>query len=226
MRNRNHFVTVVVLGGAVLTAITVAAHDYVFVDSTTGERPVAVFESFPFQAQAYNAPTAALVKAGIPKKYGHEEWAAVVLTHEFHQHVGMYTVLGAKMAVRARQVLDAPMRAVKVVAEMGRKQPLSCTVDGLQAGLGSTLGQNLIEVPETDAPKMAATFTYKDRRIHVALKPEYAEAVGALIAQARKEHGDLTPEYFKAVEAATYKVWAGFDRGEIFSVDEILTPLQ
>jgi pyrimidine-specific ribonucleoside hydrolase len=209
-----------VIAAAILMACTVAAHDNTLMNAKAGERSVTVLRSFPLDPKLYNEQTAALVTAGIPDRYGHEEWAAVVLTHEFHQHVGIYTVLGAKMAVRARQLLEAPMRAVKVVAETGRNQPLSCTVDGLQAGLGSTLGQNLIEVPEADLPTVAATFNYKDRRIRLALTPVYAERIAALIREAKERHGDLTPEYFEAVEAAAYKVWAEFDRDEIFSMKE------
>ena len=143
-----------------------------------------------------------------------------MLTHEFHQHVGIYTVLGAKMAVRAREVLEAPMRTVAVTAETGTAQPLSCMVDGLQVGLGSTLGQNLIRVPERKKPEVAAQFTYKGRTIRLSLKPEYQARIGQIIQEARAQYGNLTPAYFHAVGHASYSVWAEFDRKEIFEVEE------
>lgn len=185
-----------------------------------GIRPLNVLSGFPTEPEAYEGATAALVRERVPERYGLEEWETVVLTHEFHQHVGIYTVLGAKMAVRARELLDAPMRTVAVVSETGSAQPLSCLVDGLQVGLGSTLGQNLIRVPERKKPEVAAQFTYKERTIRLSLKPEYQERIGQIIQEARAQYGDLTPAYFHAVGHASYGVWADFDRKEIFDVEE------
>ena len=119
--------------------------------SAPGERPCCVLADFPEAPEEYQGPAADLVRAGVPGKFGHEEWAAVVLTHELHQHVGIMTVLGAKMAVRAREVLHAPMRAVKIVSESGPNPPLACLIDGLQAGPGpAPTPKALIDAPEVD----------------------------------------------------------------------------
>ena len=186
-----------------------------------GIRPLNILSEFPTGPEAYEGATAALVRERVPERYGLEEWEAVVLTHEFHQHIGIYTVLGAKMAVRAREVLEAPMRTVVVAAETGTAQPLSCMVDGLQVGLGSTLGQNLIRVPEQKEPKVAAQFTYKERTVRLSLKPEFEARIGQIIQDARTQYGNLTPAYFHAVGHASYSVWADFDRKEIFEVEEL-----
>lgn len=180
-----------------------------------------VLLALPQDAVIYNADAAALIREGVPEKFGTEEWTAIVLTHEFHQHVGIYTLLGAKMAVRARELLGAPMRAVEVVAETTRKQPFACMVDGLQVGLGSTLGQNLIEVPEDGTPAVAARFAFGGHTIRLSLKPEYSDRLATIISDARAAHGDLTPAYFEAVEKASYDVWKEFDRKEIFEVEEL-----
>lgn len=212
------------LFAALFAAWRVSAHDEVPIDAQAGERPTTIWRGFSLEPQAYTPEAVRLLEGGVPARYGHEEWAAVVMTHEFHQHVGIYTTLGAKMGVLARELLGAPMRAVRVVSETGRKQPLACTIDGFQASLGSTLGQNLIEVLDTDHPAMAAIFEYRGRTIRLSLKAEYAQKLADIIQDARNRHGDLTPAYFQAIEQATYRVWADFDRRIIFSVDEIPPP--
>jgi pyrimidine-specific ribonucleoside hydrolase len=211
------------LGCATALALVVTAwgHDVNTGPVENGERPMNVLLALPQDVVLYNAEAAALIHDGIPAKYGTEEWNAIVFTHEFHQHVGIYTLLGAKMAVRAREVLGAPMRAVKVISETTRQQPFACMVDGLQVGLGSTLGQNLITVPDAAAPAVAARFEYDGHRIRLSLKPEYVERLAKIIEDARQAHGDLTPKYFHAVEDASYEVWKDFDRREIFAIEKL-----
>jgi pyrimidine-specific ribonucleoside hydrolase len=186
-----------------------------------GERILRILRAFPLDASSYQAPTAELVKAGIPEKFGHEEWAAVVLTNEVHQHVGIYSIVGAKMGVRARELLDAPTRAVNVTVETGGRPPVSCVIDGLQVALGSTLAQNLMHVPAPTEPRVAAVFEYKGRRLRLSLKPEFQRQIDEIIATAVKECGDLTPPYFQRIEAFSYRVWAEFDRRAIFSEETV-----
>ena len=108
------------------------------------------------------------------------------------------------------------MRAVSVKSLTGTKQPLACMIDGLQVGLGSTLGQNLIEAPAVDQPAVAAEFSYQDRAVTLRLKPEYEKRIAGYIQDAIAEHGNLTPAYFAKVEEISYTVWADFDRKAIF----------
>jgi pyrimidine-specific ribonucleoside hydrolase len=206
---------------AIVLVVTAWGHDINTGPVPNGERPMNVLLGLPQDAMLYNAEAAALIREDIPAKYGSEEWNAVVLTHEFHQHVGVYTLLGAKMAVRAREVLGAPMRAVKVISETTRRQPFACMVDGLQVGLGSTLGQNLITVPDAAVPAVAARFEYEGHTIRLSLKLEYVDRIEKIIEDARQLHGDLTPEYFHAVEKASYDVWKTFDRKEVFELEEL-----
>ena len=210
-----------VICAAAIAAGTGSAGDHGAEAVKPGERSFHVLKALPIDADAYQGPAADLVRMGVPKQYGAEEWAAVVLTHELHQHVGIMTTIGAKMAVRARELLEAPPRAVKVVSETGPKPPFSCAVDGLQAGLASTYAQQLIEAPEVDEPRLAATFTYEDRTLRLALRPEFQKQVRGCIRSAIQKHGNLTPEYFEDIEAFSYVVWEAFDRHEIF-VEEFL----
>jgi pyrimidine-specific ribonucleoside hydrolase len=179
-------------------------------------RPFLALRALPMSAESYQPHVAELVRAGIPEKFGHQEWTAIVLTHEVHQHAGIYSILGAKMATRAAELLNAPKRAVKVTAECGTNQPLSCFIDGIQVALGSTLGQGLIKVPDTNEPRIAATFEYKSKQLRLALKAEAEHKVKDFIATSIEEHGNLTAAYFEAVEEHSYRVWADFDRSLIF----------
>jgi pyrimidine-specific ribonucleoside hydrolase len=180
-----------------------------------------MLKQLPTDPEAYQPPVAALVEQGIPEKYGEEEWAAVVFANEIHQHVGILTVVGAKMAVRARELLDAPVRTVKISSETGPEPPQACALDGMQAAIGSTFGQKLISAPPVTHPQVAATFVYGERSLRLALKPEYQARVGKYIAEAIASHGNLTHEYFEQIEENCYEVWAEFDRREIFDVQEI-----
>jgi pyrimidine-specific ribonucleoside hydrolase len=191
--------------------------------ATPGERPLAVLKQFPVDPESYRPEAADLLHKGILEKYGQEEWVAVVLTHELHQHVGIYTVLGAKMGVRAREVLNAPTRAVHVTVETGIEPPISCTIDGIQASLGSTLAQKLIDVPVVSAPGVAAVFEYKGRKARLSLKPEYRKRVDSIIKTASDKHGSLTPAYFHEIEDRCFDVWAEFDRREIFQEERLPT---
>jgi len=181
-------------------------------------RPLVVLKRFPFDPDAYCPEAAALIRDGIIEKYGQEEWAAVVMAHELHQHAGIYTVLGAKMGVHARELLDAPTRAVHVTTETGLDPPLSCVVDGIQASLGSTLAQSLIDVPEVSQPQVAATFEYERRKVRLSLRPKYRDKVRTIIKTAIEKYGNLTPAYFHEIESSSFDVWAEFDRHEIFAV--------
>jgi len=44
----------------------------------------------------------------IIEAHGLEEWKAVLLTNELRRHFGMCSIIGAKMGIRVREVLNAP----------------------------------------------------------------------------------------------------------------------
>lgn len=200
--------------GMVLAAGAALAHE----GAPQGPGKV-MFLEFPTDPARYTPPVAALLEGGIVERYGLEEFAAVVLTNELHQHIGIYTVLGAKMGVRAREVLQAPSRAVRARMDTTRRQPFACALDGIQMALGSTYGQNLIEAPERDEPRVSGAFTWRDRRVRLALKPAFEARLWEMILQAREGHGDLTPAYFNEIEERSYEVWRDWDRVEIFDLE-------
>jgi pyrimidine-specific ribonucleoside hydrolase len=178
-----------------------------------------ILRSFPDSEEWYRPPAAELIRAGVLERYGAEEWRAVVLSHELHQHIGIYTILGAKMGVRARELLKAPTRSVRATLETGGNGPMTCAADGIQASLASTFGQGLVHVESPRQPVLAGTFEYDSRRLRLTLKPEYRSVMQGYIDRARERHGDLSPAYFQELEQISYTVWSEFDRSEVFSVE-------
>ena len=187
-------------------------------------RPYLALRGLPAHASGYHPDVAALHKAGVPTAFGQEEWDAIVLTQEVHGHTGIYTILGAKMGIRAWEVLNAPLRAIHAKAETGSAQPLACLLDGIQVSIGSTFGQNLISLADGVPPAAAATFSYQDKAVRIALKPEYSEEIRGFIQEFIAAHGNLTEAYFAAVEAKSYDIWKTYDRKEIFAVEEVPAP--
>jgi len=183
----------------------------------SGERTYQIMKGIPLDPGAYQPAAAELVKEGIPEKYGHEEWATLVLTNEVHQHVGIYSIVGGKMGLRARELLQATPRSVNVTVETGLHPPLSCIVDGLQVALGSTFAQDLIHAPATESPQAAAVFEYKGRKLRLSLKADVEQKIADAIAKAIKDCGNLTPAYYDRIEQLGYHTWAELDRNTIFS---------
>lgn len=218
-RNMRGFVQLATFSVLVLSVQIVLAHSEAPIKPGEGKRPMLVLNMFPTTAEWYQPEAQALIRDGVVERYGKEEWVAIVLAHELHQHVGIYTLLGAKMAIRARELLEAPMRGVSAKLETSGDKPMTCAADGIQVGLGSTFGQDLIEVVAPKSPGLAATFEYAGQRLRLALKPAYQERVDGYIQRAKDEHGFLTPNYFEQVEAISYTVWAEFDRAEVFSAE-------
>lgn len=157
-------------------------------------------------------------------QHGEEEWKATLLTHEFHHHLGAWSILGAKMGVRARELLGASVDAVQVESHAGLTPPLSCLNDGLQVGSGATIGRGSFVIrAETAAPE--AVFRSETGAVRLRVRPEVTAAIRDEIARLVTTHGEGTPAYFAAVRAAALRWWADFDRREVF-VEERLAAVR
>jgi pyrimidine-specific ribonucleoside hydrolase len=181
-------------------------------------RGLLVIQQFPTAPEAYAPEAAALVREGVIERFGHEEWSAIVLSHEVHQHIGIYTILGAKMGVYAREILKADTRSVAATLRNEGQKAMTCAADGLQVSLGSTFGQGLIAIapPTVEGAPLQGVFEQANRRLTLTLKPEFQSRIDAIIEEATQAHGFLSDAYFEAVERESYRVWAEFDRHEIF----------
>ena len=151
----------------------------------------------------------------IIEKHGLEEWKACLLTNEFHRHLGVYSLIGAKMGVRAREILEAPFDTLKVHSLAGNSPPLSCMNDGLQVSTGASLGRGTIEISSGTA-EASAGFFCGDRKITLKVKKEVTNKIRANIKSALKEYGGLNPEYFAHIRKLAIRFWLDLDRQEIF----------
>ena len=148
-------------------------------------------------------------------RHGLEEWKATLLTNELHRHLGIYSIIGAKMGIRARELLGASLDEVRVESHAGLKPPLSCMNDGLQVSTGASLGRGTITTLEGETGP-AAAFMHGDKMLRLSVKEEVVEKIRADIRETIKQYGALTPEYFKEIRRLSIKYWLELDRREIF----------
>ncbi len=157
------------------------------------QRPSVVFKDIPKEPSMFQEDVRPAVNQLI-NMYGVEEWKACLLTNEFHRHLGIYSIAGAKMGVRAREILEAPFDSLEVVSNAGSKPPLSCMNDGLQVSTGASLGRGAIRVTEGNTP--SAQFFYNDLKLTLTLKKEIWGKIKNDIGRLVSKYGGTTPEYF------------------------------
>jgi pyrimidine-specific ribonucleoside hydrolase len=185
-----------------------------FADFHLSPRHPVVLQVFPSDPFLFRDDVKPFVKK-IIENYGLEEWNACLLTNEFHRHLGIYSLIGAKMGIRAREILEAPFDAVKVVSFAGTAPPLSCMNDGLQVATGASLGRGTIQI-SNEKPRPEASFFYKDKKLTLKIKRELLNTVRADIKAAEKAYGGLSPAYFAHVRKLSIEYWHSLDRRKIF----------
>jgi pyrimidine-specific ribonucleoside hydrolase len=141
---------------------------------------------------------------------------ALLLTSELHRHLGTYSIVGAKMGLRARERFNVALDELRVESRAGLKPPLSCVNDGLQVATGASLGRGTITVVTNGPPVCEAVFSYGEGRLRLRLKPEFAKQIAADMAELVKRHGGTTPEYFQDVRSVSLRHWLNFDRKTMF----------
>jgi len=173
-----------------------------------------IFETFPSDPAQMRNDVRPFVDSLI-EKHGYEEWKAAVITNEFHRHLGMYSLIGAKMGIRAREILEASLDDLEVISYTGLEPPISCLIDGLQAATGASLGRGSINVVGDD-PKPAAEFVMKGRRLRLVVKESVVKTVRETISELKNKHGGFTPLYYTALREYAIDFWVNQDRKEIF----------
>jgi pyrimidine-specific ribonucleoside hydrolase len=179
------------------------------------ERIPVVLDAYPVEPSRFQKDLQPWVSRIIAAN-GVEEWKATVLTNELHRHLGIYSIIGAKMGILAREILNASLDDLKVESRAGLKPPYSCLNDGLQVSTGASLGRGTITVPETGKPAVEAVFSKGNRRLRLLLKEGVRERITSDIRKAVQTHGDLTPEYFREVRRLSFDYWMNLKRSEIF----------
>ena len=190
-----------------------------FIDllSYNSENQNQVLSEFSVDTSDYISDIQLMMKSTI-KKYGKEEWAACVLTSELHRHLGVYSLIGAKMGMRAREFFGAGVDELRIVSYAGLNPPFSCLNDGLQVSTGATLGHGLISVNEnTKLPK--AEFFYLGQKITISLKEEYRNKIVSEIKDLSIIYGLDSNIYWDLVRNLALQYWENWDRHDIFEIE-------
>jgi pyrimidine-specific ribonucleoside hydrolase len=201
------------LGGRVLYLNLLAGK----VSEQVEPRAAVVLTHYPTEPELLREDVRPLA-AEVVARYGIEEWKAVLLTNELHRHLGTYSLIGAKMGIRARELLGATVDELRVESHAGLEPPLSCLTDGLQVATGATMGRGTITVAnQTTTP--AAVFTKDERVLKLSLSETVAARVRDDIRTLGEKHDGLTPGYWSDVRSLSLRYWLELDRTEIFVQD-------
>jgi pyrimidine-specific ribonucleoside hydrolase len=152
--------------------------------------------------------------------YGHDEWKANVMTDEFHGHLGVFSIVGAKMGIKAREIFGVGPDMLDVTTYAGLRPPYSCLTDGIQVSTGATLGMGTIHLATDSICLPKAVFKYKGRSVTISLKKEYLAKVDADINEGILKFGLMDDGYWKLIRRNALKYWLEWDRNKIFDIVE------
>lgn len=156
----------------------------------------------------------------IVQAYGPAEFKIVAMTSEFHSHLGAYSIVGAKMGMRAMEYFHAGLDEIQVISYAGSNPPLSCLNDGLQFGTGATLGYGSIQV-DTVNVRPAARIIYNGRMIEISLKPAIEQQIAADIGELVRKYGLESEQYWAQLRLKSIDYWLQWNRFEIFDIREV-----
>jgi pyrimidine-specific ribonucleoside hydrolase len=178
-----------------------------------------VFNRFPDQREMFDYDVRPIIDSAIAR-YGYDEWKASVMTDEFHGHLGVFSIVGAKMGIKARELFGVGPDMLEVMTYAGTKPPYSCLNDGIQVSTGATLGMGTIHLAADTITRPSAVFTYKNRSIRINLKQEYLEKIDADINEGIVKFGLMDDGYWKLIRRNALKYWLEWDRNVIFDIVE------
>jgi pyrimidine-specific ribonucleoside hydrolase len=155
----------------------------------------------------------------IIKEHGYPEFKIVALTSEFHSHLGIYSIVGAKMGMRAMEYFHAGLDEIQVTSFAGSTPPLSCLNDGLQFGTGATLGYGNIKVSTNIDNIPAADITYNNRTIHIELNKEWNQRIEKDILALITKYGIESDFYWSELRKLSFQYWLEMDRTTMFEIN-------
>ncbi|MCX7861548.1 MAG: nucleoside hydrolase [Bacteroidales bacterium] len=177
-----------------------------------------VFSVFPNDSFFYRDDVNK-IREQLIQRYGNEEFELSVLTSEIHNHLGVYSILGVKMGLYAREILQAPLSKMNIISYAGKYPPLSCLNDGIMIATGNTPAINGIQI-DTSKSQPLVKFCYRQRCILLSLKTEIYQRIKSELEAASIQFGLSNNEYWKAVRKLALYYWLELDRSKIFDVQE------
>lgn len=185
--------------------------------TTTNNR---VFNVFPVDSTLYKPAYSAMMNETIGR-FGLVEWKAISMTNEIHGHTGIYSIIGAKMGVRAMEYFNVGINNLYITTFAGDKPPLSCFNDGIQISTGATIGQGLITISDSVSAIPSVVAEFNGQKVHISLNPEIARQMRSEIEYGVKNYGLLSENYWIYIEKLAISYWADFDRNEIFMIHKM-----
>ena len=158
----------------------------------------------------------------IIKRYGINEWISGVITNELHRHLGVFSIIGVKMGIRAREYFDTGVDEFNAISYAGSVPPLSCMNDGIQVSTGATPGHGLLTIINEAPAIPSVEFTYLNRKIKLTLKPELGKKISEELKSINFTYGLDSNIYWELVRKNSIKYWLNLDRHNIFIIEEIL----
>ena len=179
-----------------------------------------VFISFPVDPALYKPDYAGMLEETIAK-FGLIEWKAVSMTNEIHGHTGIYSIIGAKMGIRAMDFFNVGVNNLVITTFAGNTPPLSCFNDGIQISTGATIGQGLITIADSVSAIPSALFEYNHQIVRISLMPAMAQQMRREIKYGVDTFGLQTDRYWNYIEQLAIRYWAEFDRNKIFVIERM-----
>jgi len=158
----------------------------------------------------------------ILKTYGYAEFKIVAITSEFHSHMGIYSILGAKTGLRIMEYLHIGLDEIEIISMAGLNPPISCFNDGLQVGTGSTLGYGTILVDTVEEYFPSAIVKYKGRTIKFSIKQEITQNIRKDVGELISKYGLESELYWKNLrQISIEKYWLKVNRYEMLDIEDL-----
>lgn len=103
----------------------------------------------------------------------------------FHGHMGPFLVLGFKMGLLAKKILNCDPFTATAEIHTGKRPPSSCILDGIQFTSGCTLGKGNIRLEEdTDIYGIFKS----SQTVTIRVRPQIVEGIAAAREETLEEY--------------------------------------
>ncbi len=176
--------------------------------------PFTLFKSYPVRSKEYVECLHGHIDE-IIQKHGVDEWKYTTLTTEIHNHIGIYSIIGAKMGLRAMELLHCQRGKPDVKAYLMMNPPQSCVIDGIQVSTGCTFGNGKFHL-NANQDRVKADFIYQESVLTMRIKDEIVTDIKNIIDTLKFSHGGFTDAYFTELNHTAIQKWKEYDRNFIF----------
>lgn len=147
--------------------------------------------------------------------HGNDEWQKGLFTYQLHGHWGIYSLLGVKMGLYAKELSLFSGPVDQVVSYAGSQPPLSCLNDGLQVSTGATLGNGKIQIAKSSGP-VKAQFQFSHHCFTLILKKSLQKKLEHDLQKIKASNDGI--KYWKAIEQQSMVYWLNWNRKTIFNL--------